>query len=147
MADESRYVWGPLKRAIDKRGWWAQRLEDSTTPGIPDVNLFMPKQQDYGQQDWWLELKHVVVNNLTIDSQVALGLRKEQYLWLIKAWQYFRNVALVVRVNDSWYVWTEPTAWAYAKGKFPWARLIILAGKFKNPDQVLDYLRSGLKPL
>jgi hypothetical protein len=133
MPDENRYVWQPLKAAINKHHptWQAMRLESSVGIGIPDVNLFIP-----GQSDWWIELKHV--EQLT--SKVNLGLRKEQYIWMFEGWRVGRQVALVARIKDEWHFWNHPAAWDLARYSTDWDKLAFWSVNAPTPENLIRYL-------
>jgi len=140
MLNESRYVWHPLREAISKRkGWWAQRLENSLSAGLPDVNLFIP-----GQADWWIELKHAEAKiSKGLQTTVNLGLRREQCAWLTHAIKLHRNVALLVRIGDGWYLWQSATAFKLAMSKTKWVDLLCGSRYFRKVEDVVNFFEKG----
>ncbi len=105
---ESRLVWAPIKRQFDARGWHSTRIENSTMPGTPDVNVYIPPF------DVWLELKFV--RNI----QEKIGLRKEQFLWLRQAKNSGRFCYVVARLMDqpeNLYIWDKVEDWERLKSE------------------------------
>lgn len=102
--DERSLVWTPLRREIAKRGLDVQRFEDKFTPGIPDLNVHIP-----GRGDVWIELKYANHSN-----PIAIGLRREQYIWLRSAALAGRLCYLIARAGE-WYAWDDIKSWEMAK--------------------------------
>ncbi len=112
MTKESRLAWGPLKVELDKLGWHYQRLEDKLTPGIPDLNIHIPKRGDV-----WVELKCISLPlyPIIINTKICIGLRPEQYIWLRDAAKAGRKCCLVARIGPVWYIWNDAASWEMAK--------------------------------
>lgn len=71
MTPEQRFH--KLIRDTIPKSWHLQRIESTTTNGIPDLNMVVPDLQSGRFKEVWLEVKALPAN------QVAI--RSEQYSW------------------------------------------------------------------
>lgn len=128
MNPETRLVWQPIKRKLDLLKWHYVRLENRACgPGTPDLNVHYPRTLEgkwISGGDVWVELKYSAGENAK--GMIDLGLRPEQYVWMLNASKAGRNVQLVARVGDNWYLWRDPKAWEMAKHKCQWGSLSYL---------------------
>ncbi len=132
---EKRNVWPKVKTELDKLRWHYQRIEDKFTPGIPDVNIHVPR---FG--DVWVELKYVEKLPRDERHNIEIGLRPEQYIWLRDAKKAGRHVHLLAKVGMGWYVWSDAGAWELAKRPSPWNELRSKAMQFDNVESAVSFV-------
>jgi hypothetical protein len=134
MNPETRLVWQPLKKELDRLKYHYVRLENRQSgPGTPDLNVHFPRIGDV-----WIELKYAKIDS---EGYVDLGLRPEQYVWMYKASTSGRRVYLVARVNDQWYVWKDFSVWKLAKKRAYWHSDVFMCNQyFTGPAHVLKHL-------
>ena len=133
MKPETAKTWHPLKDGLDRREWMAQRLEDRSFSGIPDVNIHIP---DVG--DIWVELKYHA--RCPVRS-VHLGLSKQQAAWLISNQRAGRRCLLLCRIEKKWYGWKTEEGYRAASCSYLWQELLTLVDfVYDDVDLVLDYL-------
>lgn len=122
-------------------GAHCQRIEDSITPGVPDLNL-------YWHGEGWIEFKHVEEHKLPkrATTDVRIGLKPEQCDWLKVRAEAGGRVAVLTKIEPRlWLVHRHPTFVALRDG-VPLATLLQLAtlrweGDFKHMAQtVLEHL-------
>jgi hypothetical protein len=135
---ERRNSWSPIKAELDKLRWHYQRIEDKLSPGIPDLNIHIPR----GTGDVWIELKHVDEVPRYENGNIDIGLRPEQFIWLRDAKKAGRNVVLIARVGKDWYSWRDVGAWELAKHPNPWNVLRRTASRFTDVNSLLLSLVS-----
>ncbi len=128
---ETSSVWIALKKEFKKNRWDHIRLENKVSLGLPDVNVHVP-----GVGDVWMELKFV----REVDDQVNLGLRKEQYNWMVSAHKAGRRVLLIAKAGGIWYCWSTPLAWLMAKSLSDWQELAQLGEAASGPKDLLTRL-------
>jgi hypothetical protein len=136
MSLESRKVWAPLKRVLDAHRWHYQRFEDKITPGIPDVNVYVP-----GVGELWVEMKYVKAYPKQMTSRVHVGLRAEQLIWLEAAARAGRRACVLARVDSRWVLWENPKSWAALHSSHPWLLLkSVSTQEFSTPDEVVTWM-------
>jgi hypothetical protein len=133
--EESTRVWAPLKRALDALRWDYQRIEDKLTPGIPDVNILVPRQGEV-----WVELKHCAAPGPK--GTVAIGLRKEQFIWMRDGKKAGRKVYLFARVGQPFYCWQDEASWEAAKHPTDWQSLLRKAHRFNDAGAFLAKIQQ-----
>jgi hypothetical protein len=69
-----------------------QRIECTTTPGIPDINLIVEKHE------WWMEVKALRANS-------GIHLRKEQYAWMARRTAVGGRCVVLNRDATGWQIW------------------------------------------
>jgi len=69
-----------------------QRIECTTTPGIPDISLMA------GGIEWWMEVKALRVGS-------GMKIRKEQYAWMARRSAVGGHCVVFNRDNTGWQLW------------------------------------------
>ncbi len=69
-----------------------QRIECTTTPGIPDINLIV------NGDEWWMEVK-------ALRAGSGIHLRKEQYAWMARRTAVGGRCVVLNRDNQGWQMW------------------------------------------
>lgn len=134
---EATAVWEPFRRALVKAGIiHFQRLEDSVTPGIPDVNVHIP-----GCGDWWIEMKDAGESGRRA-PKVNVGLSFEQRNWLRTANKGGRDVALLARIGGTWLLLLTSAKWDLAIKPVPYKELAEGEIEHDRPDAVVITLRQ-----
>ena len=83
-------AWQTLSRQMRGR-WWAQRIEDRYSVGVPDVACMLDGQHA------WLELK------AARDCQEPLKIRRSQIVWMSECDAVGGVCILLARCNLMWY--------------------------------------------
>ena len=118
---ESKRAWKPLKSEFEKRGWPADRIENSAKNGMPDVIVSVRASVAGHVRDTtetWIELK-----DAKLGGNICLELRKEQFLWLREAVLRYRRALLVARIGEDWYLFNTVEGFEIAKKAVPVAVL------------------------
>lgn len=134
---ESSKTWIPLKKELDKCGYKGcyDRFENNI--GRPDLVIYVEKQK----RDIWIELKYCDAVE-SMDSEIDIGLRKEQFIWMRNAYSVGRSVILLARVGDLWCIWNDVDSWEMAKKSSSWSRLYRKALHSTHPRAVVDLLEN-----
>lgn len=143
MKPETKYVWHPLKRELDKLGWDYDRLENGAGLGMPDLNIYVPKIEvgfdGKIKGDVWAELKYLTGPiPKALNTRVSLGLRPEQFIWLQRAKRAGRKVYLVVRIGDKWWYWDDIPSFERAKWGTLWSELKVTGHQIDGPGGFLS---------
>lgn len=129
---ESSLVWNPLKKELDKLGLDYCRLEDKSSPGIPDLNIHSTNFNC----DLWVEMKYLIEPK-NLNSMVRIGLRKEQYIWLRRALHHGRSVFLLARIGTRWFLWTDEVSFLMARDSVAWKDIFKKARIYSNPADLV----------
>lgn len=143
---ETSQVYQPIQKELIKLNWPFDRIESPVTPGIPDLNICIP-----GKSDWWLELKFVDAGALTSKElpgrrkplKVDVGLRREQYVWLMESYKKGRRCGVILRVGANWHLFTNPEGWELLKGTSVWTAVLSYSIQFKKPLEILQHLSAS----
>lgn len=104
-----------------------QRLEDSISLGVPDINVAVVLDTSWRKNrgDLWIEAKELDVLPKRNTTPVRVGLRLEQKLWLEEGKKAGRRVVVAVRTPELWLFFDDYFQLLY--DGLPWSMLLIQA--------------------
>lgn len=102
MGTESKVVRKPLMEMLKENGFFAQAIESSTNPGMPDTWHIVDGQSG------WVECKHVTTLPKRPDTSLFKSLNhplsNEQEIWITRCVAKRGNAAILAKYQRRWFL-------------------------------------------